>query len=142
MIGDGTQRRSMVYTENLVHGLLRAEAAPRAPGNAYWIADAKPYELREILATVRDALVAEGLPASKRQPRIPRLAAEVAARVDAALQRQGRYVQVVHVVGELKDTIACDISRARAEIGYDPQVTLLPGMRASIRWCLERGDQI
>jgi nucleoside-diphosphate-sugar epimerase len=142
LIGDGTQRRSMVYTANLVHGLLRAEAAERAAGNAYWIADAQPYELREILATVRDALIAEGIPTSKRQPRVPRIAAEAAAAVDAFLQRQGRYVQVVHVVGELKDTIACDISRARGEIGYNPTVTLLDGMRASIRWCIERGDQI
>ena len=39
----------------------------------------------------------------------------------------------------LKDTIACDVSAARREIGYDPDVTLLEGMRASIRWCLERG---
>ena len=37
------------------------------------------------------------------------------------------------------DTIACDISKARAELGYDPQVGLVEGMRASIRWCLERG---
>ena len=42
----------------------------------------------------------------------------------------------------LKDTIACDVSRARTEIGYDPQVTLLDGMRASIRWCLDRGAEL
>jgi nucleoside-diphosphate-sugar epimerase len=143
LIGDGRQQRSMVYTGNLVHGLLRAEAAPGAPGHAYWIADERPYELREVLATVRDALIAEGLDATSRPPlRAPRLAGELAARIDAVLQQQGRYVQVVHVLGELKDTIACDISRARAEIGYDPPTTLLDGMRASIRWCLERGDAI
>jgi nucleoside-diphosphate-sugar epimerase len=142
MIGDGTQQRSMVYTGNLVDGLLRAETAPAAPGNAYWIADAEPYELREVISTVRDALVAEGLPVSKLRPRIPRLASELAARADALLQKQGRYVQVLHVVGELKDTIACDVSGARRDLGYDPQTTLLEGMRASIRWCLERGDEI
>jgi nucleoside-diphosphate-sugar epimerase len=43
------------------------------------------------------------------------------------------------VLGELKDTIACDITRARVELGYDPQVSLFDGMRASVRWCLERG---
>ena len=61
LVGDGTQRRSMVYTDNLVQGLLRAEVAPtRRPGNAYWVADAEPYELREILATVRRALDGRG----------------------------------------------------------------------------------
>jgi nucleoside-diphosphate-sugar epimerase len=66
----------------------------------------------------------------------------VAARLDGLLQSRGRYVQTVHVLGELKDTIACDISRARAELGYDPKVSLFEGMRASVRWCLERGQPI
>jgi nucleoside-diphosphate-sugar epimerase len=139
LVGDGTQQRSMSFTGNLVHGLLRAEVAEGAAGRAYWVADAEPYALADILRTVRDALAAEGLSVSDRQPRIPRAVAEAAERVDAFLQGRGRYVQAVHVLGELKDTIACDISLARAELGYDPPTGLLDGMRASIRWCLERG---
>ena len=46
------------------------------------------------------------------------------------------------MLGELKDTIACDISRARKEIGYDPPTALLDGMRASIRWCLAHGHDV
>ena len=46
------------------------------------------------------------------------------------------------MLGELKDTIACDITRARAELGYEPTVALLEGMRASIRWCLDAGTQL
>ena len=130
----------MVFTEHLVQGLLRAEATPEASGRAYWIADAEPYELRAILATVRDALAAEGLTVSGGQPRIPRVAGVVAERLDGFLQSRGRYVQALHVLGELKDTIACDIARARAELGYDPQTSLLDGMRASIRYCREHGE--
>jgi nucleoside-diphosphate-sugar epimerase len=142
LVGDGTQRRSMAYTGNLVDGLLRADAADAAPGRAYWIADARPYELREILATVREALAAEGLTVAERQPRLPAPAAKLAAGLDGFLQARGRYVQPLHVLGELKDTIACDISRARAELGYDPKTDLLEGMRASVRFCLERGDPL
>jgi nucleoside-diphosphate-sugar epimerase len=36
-------------------------------------------------------------------------------------------------------TIACDISVAKAELGYSPTVDLAEGMRRSIAWCLERG---
>jgi nucleoside-diphosphate-sugar epimerase len=142
LVGDGTQQRSMVYTDHLVQGLLRAEATPAASGRAYWVADREPYELRSILATVRDALAAEGLAVSGGLPRLPRVAGVVAERVDGMLQDRGRYVQAVHVLGELKDTIACDIARARAELGYDPRTTLLDGMRASIRSCLEHGDSL
>lgn len=140
MLGDGTQQRSMVYTDHLVQGLLRAEATPAASGRAYWIADAQPYEMRTILATVRDALAAEGLPVSGGQPRLPLAAGVLAEKLDGLLQDRGRYVQALHVMGELKDTIACDISRAREELGYDPRTTLLEGMRASIRSCREHGD--
>ncbi|MBN2623306.1 MAG: NAD(P)-dependent oxidoreductase [Acidimicrobiales bacterium] len=143
LVGDGTQRRSMAYTDNLVQGLLRAEVADKAPGNAYWIADAEPYELREILATVRRALVAEGLPTSgPDQVRLPRVAARMAEKADEILQARGRYVQPLHVLGELNHTIACDISRARDELGYEPTIGLEDGMRASIRWCLEHGEQL
>ncbi|HZA76957.1 MAG TPA: NAD(P)-dependent oxidoreductase [Acidimicrobiales bacterium] len=143
LVGDGTQKRSMVYTDNLVQGLLRAEVADKAPGNAYWVADAEPYELREILATVRRALAAEGLTLSgpERLP-LPRLAARAAEKADGVLQGRGRYSQALHVLGELNHTIACDITRARDELGYEPAVSLEEGMRASIRWCLEHGERL
>src|SRR3954470_9753658 len=68
LVGPGTQRRSMVYTGNLVQGVLLAEVAGAAPARACWTADAEPYALRDVLGTVRDALEAEGLPVSKRRP--------------------------------------------------------------------------
>jgi len=34
-------------------------------------------------------------------------------------------------------TIACDIGRARTELGYRPLVGLEEGMRNSIQWCLD-----
>ena len=70
------------------------------------------------------------------------LAGGAVASGDRVLQDRGRYLQPLHVLGELKDTIACDISRAREELGYDPSTELLDGMRASVRFCLERGDPL
>jgi nucleoside-diphosphate-sugar epimerase len=143
LVGDGSQRRSMAYTDNLVQGLLKAEVADKAPGNAYWVADARPYQRAEILETVRRALEAEGLPASGPQRlRLPLAAARLAERIDTLAQSRGRYIQPLHVLGELGHTIACDISRARDELGYEPAVELEEGMRASIRWCLDHGEQL
>jgi nucleoside-diphosphate-sugar epimerase len=143
IVGPGTQRRSMVFTGSLVQAVLRAETNANAPGRAYWIADAEPYPLKAIMQTVRDALAAEGLRTSRHQRlRVPRAMSLLAARADGVLQVSGRYVSAIHVLGELKDTIACDISRARAELGYTPDVSLYEGMRASVRWCLDRGLQI
>ena len=143
LIGDGTQQRSMAFTGNLVQGCLKAETASAAPGQAYWIADAEPYELREIFEGVRSALRAEGLSVKDGTgPRLPRLAADLAVRADTWLQAAGKYVQPLHVLGELRDTIACDITKARKELGYEPEVGLVEGMRASIRSCLARGARL
>ena len=139
IVGDGTQRRSMVYVDNLVQGVVLAELADVPAGSSWWIADERPYEMNEIVATVKDALRESGLDVAARQTRLPEFVGRLAERADALVQRTGRYVTQLHVLGEMDKTIACDISVAKSELGYAPSVELLEGMRRSIAWCLERG---
>jgi nucleoside-diphosphate-sugar epimerase len=139
LVGDGSNRRSMVNTDNLVDGVVRAQLTEAAGGRAYWIADRRPYTMQEIVLTVQAALRAEGYAVSGRTPRLPRLAGTIAQRLDGALQARGRYVQELHVLGEMDKTIACRIDAAERDLGYDPQVALLGGMRDAIRWCREQG---
>jgi nucleoside-diphosphate-sugar epimerase len=139
VIGAGDQMRSMVYVDNLVEGVLLAELVTTPPGRGWWIADARPYAVSEIVETVGRALAAEGFDVAPNRVRLPALAARVAETADALVQRAGRYHQQVHVLGEMGKTIACDISVARDELGYEPGVALEEGMRRSIRWCVEQG---
>ncbi len=143
LVGDGTQQRSMVFTGNLVHGMLRAEVAAGAPGKAYGSPTLSPMSC----ATSSTPSSAPSPPRVSRSPIASRARCrgsvpEVAEAVDRFVQGTGRYVQAVHVLGELNHTIACDISRARAEIGYDPPTALFEGMREAIRWSLANGDAI
>lgn len=142
VIGDGDQVRSMVYIDNLVQGVMRAELVPTPPGRGWWIADADPYEVRQIVATVGRALTAEGFDVVPNRTRLPALAARVAEAADAVIQRRGRYNQQLHVLGEMGKSIACDIAVARDELGYEPAVTLEEGMRRSIRWCVGQGIEL
>jgi nucleoside-diphosphate-sugar epimerase len=139
LFGTGEHRRSMVYIDNLVDGIVRAEQSRGGTGKAYWIADARPYAMTEIVSTVKRALADEGLPVADRQVRVPRLIGAIAQKVDGFLQERGRYQQEIHVLGELNETIACDITAARTDLGYEPEIDLADGMRRSVRWCLERG---
>src|SRR5262245_5116341 len=142
IIGDGRQRRSMVYVHNLVQGVVAAELTPTPSGRGWWIADARPYEFVEIVDTVGRVLAAEGFEVVPNRVRLPALAGRFAERADALIQRAGRYVQPVHVLGEMDKTIACDVSVARAELGYDPAVELEEGMRQSVRGCVEPGPAV
>jgi nucleoside-diphosphate-sugar epimerase len=142
VIGDGEQRRSMVFVENLVDGVLAAELTAGLAGRGYWIADARPYTVNEIVATVGRALTDEGFAVKPPGRPLPATVGRVAELADRAIQASGRYVQQLHVLGEMDKTIACDISRSRAELGYAPAVELYEGMRRSIRWCVAAGIEL
>lgn len=142
LLGDGSQRRSMVYVDNLVQGVALAERVADAAGGAFWVADARPYSMIEVVSTVKQALREEGFEVSRRQARLPAAAGRVAERADRLLQSRGVYSQQLHVLGELDKTIACDIGTTADVLGYVPGVELLEGMRRSIRWCVTRGIDV
>lgn len=142
VIGKGDQRRSMVYVDNLVDGVLCAELVPAARGKGYWIADDRAYTVEEIVETVGRALTDEGLSVKPATTSLPTIAARVAELGDRVLQGVGVYQQQLHVLGEMGHSIAVDISRSTAELGYVPQVALYEGMRRSIRWCLDQGLEL
>lgn len=142
IIGGGQQRRSMVYVDNLVDGVLLAELTPQAHGRGYWIADQRPYRVTEIVETVGRALRDEGFSVKEGALRLPAIAGRVAEIGDRLIQRTGRYQQQLHVLGEMDKTIACDISAARTDLGYAPKIELYEGMRRSIQWCVAQGLEL
>ena len=137
--GAGNQRRSMVYVDNLVQGIVRAELTPGPSGRAYWIADERAYTVNEIIETVGRALTDEGYDVKPGAMALPVIAGRIAERADRIIQGTGRYQQQLHVMGEMAHTIACDISAAQAELAYQPQIALYEGMRRSIQWCRREG---
>jgi nucleoside-diphosphate-sugar epimerase len=142
VVGTGEQRRSMAFVDNLVQGVALAERVPAAAGHAFWVADERPYPLTEIVSTVKQALAAAGLDVARGQVRLPALAGRFAQQVDTRLQARGRYHQQFHVLGEMGESIACDVTRTCEVLGYQPEVALLEGMLRSVRWCLAQGYEI
>ena len=142
ILGDGGQVRSMTYIDNLVEGIVRAELVATEPGRGWWIADAEPYTVNEIVETVGDALRSEGFDVKPNTFRLPNVVGTVAEKIDTITQRAGKYITQFHVLGEMNKNIAVDISAARTDLGYDPQFALADGMRNSIRWCLEQGIEL
>lgn len=100
--GDGHQSRDFTYVANVVHGNLLAADAPGVAGRMYNIANGRSISLLELIAALNTVL------GTKVQPRHepPR-------------------------VGDVRDSLA-DITRARAELKYEPLIGFDEGLRRSI----------
>jgi nucleoside-diphosphate-sugar epimerase len=141
IVGDGENRRSMAYVDNLAQGLLLAAITPGANGQTYWIADERPYTMNEVINTVEYLLANEfDFECKYTRLKLPSIASEVALLCDRILQSVGLYHQKIHVLSEMNKTIACSIEKARRELSYKPLVGLEEGMRASIQQLVDNGQ--
>jgi nucleoside-diphosphate-sugar epimerase len=137
IVGKGDNLRSMSYVDNTIQGLLLARSVAKAAGQTYWITDRRPYSFIEILQTVGKLLSV-----SIRPRYVPKVTGDVARLADSLLQMTGLYNQEIHVLGELGESIAVSIDKAKRELGYDPEIELEEGMRRSIDWCRSMGVEI
>jgi nucleoside-diphosphate-sugar epimerase len=143
VLGKGDALWSMSYVDNTCQALLLAEGSEVAAGKTYWVADRRPYTVREIADTVETLLEREfGIPVSHRRRRLPRFVGQLAAEADVLLQRFGVVEPHLHALGHLQESGACSIAAAQRELGYDPKIEIEEGTRRAIRWCLDNGQEI
>lgn len=138
MFGDGENLRSMTYVPNLADALERVLDRPRTTkGETYWVADERPYTTNHIYRTIAACLGVE----DRFDPRrIPGVVSRACEFVDGVAGKLGIYEQNVHVAGEMRRTIACDPSKAMADLDYQPPSRLEPGMTRSVEWAMENGQ--
>src|SRR5207247_6479788 len=130
LVGPGTNRRSMVYVDNLCQGLMLAATSPAARNQTYWIADQRPYTMNEIVSTVADVLEQDfGMPVKRGAIHLPAVASDGAFVADSVLQAVGLYHSKIHVLSEMARTIACSTAKAERDLRYRPAVGLRQGMR-------------
>ncbi|MHA1289411.1 MAG: NAD-dependent epimerase/dehydratase family protein, partial [Candidatus Thorarchaeota archaeon] len=96
----------------------------------YWIADERPYTTLEIYETIAELLDVNIDPIY-----LPSFISSGCRLLDRILQKMRLYSSYIHVAGEMALNIACDISKARRELGYSPRFSLREGMKESIKWC-------
>jgi nucleoside-diphosphate-sugar epimerase len=143
LVGNGENKRSMAYVENISQGMILCEKNAAANGQVFWIADAQPYTMNEIMATIENLLEKEfSIPVAHKRLRLPYLSGEIATWADRLIQGLGWYNQKVHVLSEMNKTIACSIDKAKTILNYDPKISLTEGMRRSLKWVLDTYGRI
>ncbi len=102
VFGDGLQARDFVYVENVVQALLKAAQAPAAVGKVYNIGNGRSTTILELVAAL-NRLLGTALPAAHVPPR----------------------------AGDVRFSLA-DITRARQDLGYDPNVPFEDGLARTL----------
>lgn len=104
--GDGTQSRDFTYVANAVQALMKAAEAPEVSGNVYNVGTGRSISVLELVAALNDVLGTKLVPTFG-----PTRAGDV------------RFSRA-------------DITRTRADLGYDPAVSFEDGLRRTVEWHL------
>ena len=135
-LGDGAIFYHLTYIDDLCDGFRRCGTVPAAAGRTYILAGGEVSRLRDLIGSI--AAEAGVSPPRLRLPVWPFWIAGalceaicVPLRIEPPSYRRR--------VDFFTKSRAFDISRARAELGYDPQVGLADGIRRTLAWYREQG---
>lgn len=128
-IGDGRNRRTLVYQDDVAAAALLAASHPDAAGATFNVTDGGVHTVNEIVAAISAAL-------GRRPPRVRVPAAPIAAGlgvVEAGFRLIGRRPPVGRAtLAKLLEDVAIDGSRLRRTLGFTPSMTLEKGWRATV----------
>jgi 2-alkyl-3-oxoalkanoate reductase len=133
MIGSGRNHIPLIYVRDVAGGIVLASEKAHAAGRAYLLVNDEPVTQYDYLAAIATAL---GVPPPRRHIpyRLALLAGTAAETMGRLAQRISAPPVMRYGVQLLGAENRFDISRARRELGFCPQVPLAEGVRRSIAW--------
>jgi len=124
-----------LYVGNLVDSFVLAANSTRAIGQGYIISDGVPSTYAEFFGHYARMAGKGALPSMSMEQ-----ALVVAERSEARAERTGRAPAMTGVsIGFLTQRASFRIDKARAELGYEPRVSLAEGMRLTEVWLRGKG---
>ena len=136
MIGDGQAFYHWIYIDDLVEGIIQCGTLDQAIGETFILAGPEYTTINELVA-----IVAEGLGARPPWLRIPLTPIYMAAAACEAVCKPMNLEPPLYRrrVDFFTKSRAFDISKARRDLGYAPQVSLREGVARTVTWYAERG---
>lgn len=135
-VGDGRNRVDLVYVEDLVEG-MRLAWERGSMGRVYILSGPRPVTMREVVLAACAAL-GKSPPPFHVPEVLARSLAGWAERVWGALGWRPPITR--DAVATLTVDRGFSHARARAELGYNPCVTLEEGFRRTVAWLREMGQ--
>ncbi|HEU5322546.1 MAG TPA: NAD-dependent epimerase/dehydratase family protein, partial [Methylomirabilota bacterium] len=131
--GHGRNRLPCVYAGDVADACLRAAASPHAAGQPYNVASDEAVTQRDLFDAVAEAT---GMKAPRRSAPLPLLYAVALAMEVAAVASGRRWEPPLRrmPVTMLAAEYVEDVSKARRELGWQPQVTMREAVRRCVEW--------
>lgn len=120
VFGNGKNLRSISHVDNIISAFFEAENNEKAIGNWYWIGNDQPF------LTVDDIYqaIANALGVSYKPLYVPKFVCRILEKFDTILGKFNYLHPTIHAAGKFDYDIAGTIDKAKADFGYNPEVTL------------------
>ena len=136
-IGNGLNRRTLIYDKDVARAAALAVSHPAAAGKIYNVSDGKFHTMNDIISTMCQAL--DRKPPSLSLPVGPvRFAAGI---VEDLVRLVGRQAQISRAtIEKYTEDIAVDSSRIRTELGFKPRYDLRSGWQETVQEMRKMGE--
>lgn len=128
---------SLVHSTDIVSGLLLAGESKKSSGQIYFLGSEKYYTWNEIGFVTRSVLNKKLL-----RVRVPKPLVFVIAGISGIVSQFKEKPSVLNyekAYDLTQDNWCCDITKAKMELGYRQEVTLMDGIKETIAWYREHG---
>lgn len=129
-VGKGDNRRSFCFIDNLVHGLMLLANKPEANGQIFILSDDSPYTLDEIIITI-SAVIGQKI----EVVHLPNILGNISWQINNLMGKLfNLYFVELYAMKAMQLHWRCNITKAKKEIGYSPNVTLEMGIKSAMDW--------
>jgi dihydroflavonol-4-reductase len=137
LLGDGTQKVSLVYVDDLVGGIILAGESAQARGKTYFLSADGAYDWQTIGTAIAKAL--------NKKPLVVRVPSWLLTPVaffsvlGARITKKPALLNWDKVAEMRQPAWLCSNERAKTELGFKPQVGLDEGIARAAAWYREMG---
>ena len=129
-VGKGDNPRSFCFIGNLVDGLMLLANKPEANGKLYILSDDSPYTFDEIITTICGVIGQK-----VKVVHLPSILGNISWQINNFMGKLfNLYFVELYAMKAMQLHWRCNITKAKKEIGYNPNVTLEMGIKSAMDW--------
>jgi nucleoside-diphosphate-sugar epimerase len=130
IVGKGDNPRSLCFIGNLVDGLMLLANRPDANGKLYILSDNSPYTFDEIITTISTVMEQK-----IEVVHLPNILGNISWQVNNLMGKLfSLYFIELYAMKTMQLHWGCNITKAKKEIRYSPNVTLEMGIKSTMDW--------